>query len=61
MFFSSSCEILYPKYVNGFHCSEVVFSIKVLLLIGSAPLNAITLEFSGDFSCQTVSWCSAEV
>jgi hypothetical protein len=39
-------EILHPKYVNIFTCSNIVLSITILLLIGTWPLNAITLDFS---------------
>jgi len=48
MLFSPSYEILDPKYVNIFTFSNIVLSVIILLLIGTYPLNAITLDFSGD-------------
>jgi hypothetical protein len=41
-------EVFHPKYVNAFTCSNAVFSVTVLLPIGSCPLNYIILGFNGD-------------
>jgi len=34
--------------VNVFTCSSVVLPVKILLWFGAHPLNAITLDFSGE-------------
>jgi hypothetical protein len=49
MFFSPSYEILQPKYVNVFTCSNIISPITILLLFGMCPSNAITLDFSEYF------------
>jgi hypothetical protein len=43
MYFSSSYEILYPKYVNVSTCSNVVLCITILFLVETCPLYVITL------------------
>jgi len=41
--FSYSYEILYPKYVKAFTCSNVVFTYYNFILTGICPL-----DFNGD-------------
>jgi len=50
MSFLPSYDIWHPKYMTVFTYSSLILSITILLLIGTPPppLNAITLDLSGD-------------
>jgi len=50
MYIYSLYEILHPKYMKLFACANI--SVKTLLLIGTCPLNAVTLDFNGNISIQ---------